>query len=75
MATTRKAALSATRKYRDRMRALGLRQVNLWLPDTRSPEFAKECRRQSKLAARQPTDKGVDALLDEALNEIDGWKR
>lgn len=37
--------------YRARMRAKGLRLVQIWVPDGRSPEFAAEARRQSTLVA------------------------
>jgi len=37
------------RGYRTRLRAAGLRLVQLWVPDTRSKRFAAECRRQSRL--------------------------
>ena len=37
------------KSYRVRQRAAGLRLVQLWVPDTRSPVFAAECRRQSAL--------------------------
>lgn len=37
------------KKYRVRKRASGLRLVQLWVPDTRSPVFAAECRRQSAM--------------------------
>ena len=39
------------RRYRERMRAKGFRAIQLWVPDTRSPQFAEECRRQSLLVA------------------------
>lgn len=35
--------------YRTQQLAAGLRRVQLWVPDTRSPIFAAECRRQSAL--------------------------
>jgi len=38
-------------QYRARMRKAGLRLVQLWVPDTRAPGFAAECRRQSQAAA------------------------
>lgn len=34
-------------RRRAKLRAAGLRPVQLWVPDTRSREFAEECRRQS----------------------------
>jgi hypothetical protein len=39
------------RDYRARLRALGLRPIQLWIPDTRTPAFAAEARRQSELIA------------------------
>jgi hypothetical protein len=34
-------------RRRAKLRAAGLRPVQLWVPDTRTHEFAEECRRQS----------------------------
>ena len=42
--------------YRTRMRAQGLRSVQVWVPDVRSPEFAAEARRQSALVAAADRD-------------------
>lgn len=60
------------RRYRERMRDKGFRQVQIWVPDTRSPAFAAECRRQSLLVAHDPADK---ALMDELepLQDTSGW--
>ena len=61
-------------KRRDVMRAAGLRPIQIWVPDTRRPSFAEECRRQSSLAAE--ADQGDPGLLDfpdEALGDGDGW--
>lgn len=43
-------------KYRVRKRAAGLRLMQLWVPDTRSPVFAAECRRQSALLRGDPVE-------------------
>jgi len=32
--------------YRDRLRRQGLRPVQIWVPDQRSPRFVKELKRQ-----------------------------
>jgi hypothetical protein len=37
--------------YRQRMRAAGLRPVQIWVPDTRSPDFADKCHRQARAVA------------------------
>jgi hypothetical protein len=43
------------KNYRQRMRAAGLRPVQIWVPDTRAPDFAEVCRRQARaVAARDP---------------------
>jgi hypothetical protein len=55
------------------MKTRGLRQVNLWLPDTRSPEFKKECRRQSLLVGAAERTQPLDALLNTAAGSVEGW--
>jgi hypothetical protein len=49
----------------------GLRPVQIWVPDTRRPDFAKECRRQSRLAAK--ADAAITKLMDESMADVDGW--
>ena len=61
-------------KHRDALRAAGLRPVQIWVPDTRRPEFMQECRRQSRLAAHaDAADTDLQRLMDEALTDLDGW--
>lgn len=50
------------RKRRAALRAAGLRPLQIWVPDTRRPGFAEECRRQSLTAAR--ADNAESDLLD-----------
>ena len=33
--------------HRDRLRRSGFKPVQIWVPDTKAPGFAAECRRQS----------------------------
>jgi Protein of unknown function (DUF3018) len=54
--------------HRDRLRQQGLRPIQIWVPDVRSPAFQAEAHRQS-LAAAQSTqaedDQGfIDSLFD-----------
>ena len=37
--------------YRDRLRQQGLRPIQIWVPDVRSPDFKAEAHRQSLLVA------------------------
>lgn len=74
MATTHDTLLENVRRYRERMKAQGFRQLSLWVPDTRSPEFAEECRRQSRLAARRDGEGDILDFLDAAAGDIEGWE-
>ena len=38
-------------KHREALRAMGLRLLQIWVPDTRRKGFAEECRRQSRAIA------------------------
>ena len=60
--------------HRDALRTAGLRQVQIWVPDTRRPDFVEECRRQSRLAAlADVADTDMQHFMDEALADVDGW--
>jgi hypothetical protein len=43
-------------RRRAKLRAAGLRPVQIWISDTRAPEFSEECRRQSRLIADSETE-------------------
>jgi Protein of unknown function (DUF3018) len=61
-------------KHRDALRMAGLRPVQIWVPDTRRPDFAQECRRQSLLVAQADSaDTDLHAFMDGALADVDGW--
>ena len=61
------------RKRREALREAGQRPVQIWVPDTRRPGFAEECRRQSRLAvAADAADADLDAFLDAALVDLLG---
>ena len=62
-------------KHREAMRAAGLRPIQIWVPDTRKSGFADECRRQSKLIAEaEASDLETQAILDDALADVEGWE-
>jgi hypothetical protein len=56
------------RQHRKRMRAKGYRLVQMWLPDTRTAEFAREAHLQSLRAANSPT-----ADVDQAWVDSVSW--
>jgi hypothetical protein len=56
------------RAYRERMRARGLRPIQIWVPDTRTAAFRAQAHRQSRAVAggaREREDQDfIDAIAD-----------
>ena len=69
------AANIRVQKYRETLRQAGLRPVQLWVPDTRGPDFAQECARQSLLIKKSEQAKAEEAnvWLDHVAEDIPGW--
>lgn len=74
MRNARSSAQESVSRYRDKMRAQGFRPIQIWVPDTRSPKFAAECRRQSLLLANDTAEREILAELEAALGDIEDWK-
>jgi len=62
--------MSARRK---RLRALGLRPVQYWVPDLRDPKVRADLLRQGKLLARHPENDPIDEWI-EAVYDTSGWR-
>jgi hypothetical protein len=60
--------------HRERLRAQGLRPIQIWVPDVRSPHFAAEARRQS-LAIANSADDGDDLAFIDSLYEPSEWDK
>ena len=56
--------------YRQRMRATGLRPVQIWVPDTRNPDFVAICRRQARAVAAH--DPAGDELM-QFVAHVNDW--
>lgn len=56
------AATARMASYRQRMRAAGLRPVQIWVPDTRSPEYIEKVRQQCLAVAAH--DPAGDEIMD-----------
>ena len=50
--------------YRARMRKMGLRPIQIWVPDVRSAAFRREIRRQCRLLAQDPAEPANQAFVD-----------
>ena len=65
---------SRVQKHRDALRRSGFRPVQIWAPDTRRPNFAEDCRRQSRLTAEaDKADTDMQRFMDEAPADPGGW--
>jgi hypothetical protein len=58
------------KRYRSRKQATGMRLIQLWVPDTRSPRFAAEIRRQSRMLKGDPAE--AEAL--EFIERVADWE-
>ncbi len=56
------------RSYRERMRARGLRPIQIWVPDTRTATFRDEAHRQSHAVARSDGAREDQSFID-AISE------
>ena len=68
-------ALSAsekTAKFRERLRAQGLRPIQIWVPDVRSEALAEEVRRQSLRVCRKDESDLMDEL-DRSAAQTEDW--
>ena len=70
------ASLSEYLKKRTELKRQGLRPVQMWVPDTSNPKFRAECRRQSRLLARDPHEKEILDWIEKAAegNAWGEWK-
>jgi hypothetical protein len=58
---------------RARLRALGLRPVQHWVPDLRNPRVLAQIRREVEIMARHPENDAIDDWI-EAVYDWESWK-
>lgn len=66
-----KSSRDKVRAHRERLRALGLRPVQVWIPDVTSPEFRAEAYRQSVAVATSPGEADDQAFIDSVTDFSD----
>jgi hypothetical protein len=47
--------------------------MQIWMPDTRRPGFAEECRRQSALVRDDPQEREIADWI-EAASDTEDWR-
>lgn len=60
----KKMTREKVRAHRERLRAQGLRPLQLWVPDVRSPRFREAAHRQSRAVALSPHEAEDQAFID-----------
>ena len=61
-----KSSRDKVRAHRARLRRQGLRPIQIWVPDVRSPRFAAEAHRQSAAVARSRLASEDQGFIDAA---------
>jgi hypothetical protein len=68
-----KSSAEKVRTHRAKLRKMGLRPVQIWIPDVNSPEYKREAHRQSLLVARSPQERDDQAFVDAISEWPDHW--
>ena len=64
MAASTRASRDKVQAHRERLRQQGLRPIQIWVPDVRSPAFKAEAHRQSLAVAQSPHSDEDQAFID-----------
>jgi hypothetical protein len=59
-----KSSRDKVKAHRERLRRQGLRPIQIWVPDVRSPKFRAEARRQSLAVAQSEHEREDQAFID-----------
>ncbi len=73
VARARLSARDRARKHREKLRAQGLRPIQMWVLDTRNPAVVAEIKRQCLLLRDDSQEKQILEEI-EAVADFSGWK-
>jgi Antitoxin MazE-like len=68
---SRKPSRLKVRKHRDRLRSLGLRPIQIWVPDVRARAFRAQAHRQSLAVATSSQARDDQAFIDSLADRGD----
>ncbi|WP_106477871.1 antitoxin MazE family protein [Phytohalomonas tamaricis] len=68
-----KSVSERVQEHRNALRRAGLRPIQIWVPDTRRPDFIEEARRQSRSLHNDPTEKEVLDWIDD-VTDTEDWQ-
>lgn len=61
------------KKRRETLRAQGLRPIQIWVPDTRSANFAMQCRAQSRVLQGDAREREVLDWIEDVA-DLGDWQ-
>ena len=62
---------SAIKQEQHLMPKYGMRQIQIWVPDTQHPDFAQECQRKLRMAkASDDADVNLNDFMDHVLKDM-----
>ena len=69
----RSSSAKKVRTHRAKLRAQGLRPIQIWVPDVNDPKIREQIRREARLIAQSPHEKDdlafIDSIFEENLRE------
>ena len=65
-----KSSRDKVKAHRERLRRQGLRPIQIWVPDVRSPDFRAEAHRQSLVVAQSEHEREDQEFID-AVSEVE----
>ncbi len=68
---SRKPSRLKVREHRDRLRSLGLRPIQIWVPDVRARAFRAQAHRQSLAVAASAQARDDQAFIDSLADRGD----
>jgi hypothetical protein len=67
-----RSSASKVRQHREKLRAQGLRPIQIWVQDLRDPKVIEQIRREARAIAESPQEKEDQAFID-SINDESGW--
>jgi hypothetical protein len=66
-----KSSRDKVRAHREKLRRQGLKPIQIWVPDVRSPNFRAEAHRQSLAVANSADEAEDQAFIDSVSDDLD----
>jgi hypothetical protein len=61
-------------RHRAKLRAAGLRPLQIWVHDTRTPAISEQLARQCHKLKHDPAEREIIEFVEEAAAQTEGWR-